>query len=327
MRKHRFITIVGCLLSIVLFYFSLRDIEFERIWATLQRTDPLLVFSPLLFIGAAVSLSSLKWSRVAGPTVHFKEAFVSNLIGLFVNNVLPARIGEVARAYVLSHKLSFSFTYSFSTVLLDRFFDLTGLLLLTIIFLPKGNLPPAVSHGIYVLVGLLIFCIALIIVFSREAFARRISGKLVSIEKAFLTRFARRFIEVQENLKRISSPVMIVYAICISFLAWFSMSVALFLVIQALGITIPFVCIPFVCALLNMGITIPSSPGYVGLYQFLLVYLLSIFGVPKHEGFTISILYHASWYIPYTVVGFLFLLHEHLRIRDLQKLEDGPISS
>jgi hypothetical protein len=44
--------------------------------------------------------------------------------------------------------------------------------------------------------------------------------------------------------------------------------------------------------------------------------------VPKYEGFTISILFHASWYIPYTIVGFLLMLREHLRIKDIQKLEE-----
>jgi glycosyltransferase 2 family protein len=326
MKKHRVITIVGFVLSMVLLYFSMKDIEFHKIWETVKRTNPLLVFFPLFFIGAAVSFSSFKWSRIAGPTVCFREAFVALLIGLFVNNVLPARIGEVARGYVLSKKKGFSFTYSFSTVLLDRFFDLTGLLLLTFVFFPKGTLPPTVSKAIYLLLGLLSLCIALIILLSRERIAHRVSGKLLTLEKAFLRRFARRIVEVQENMKRITSPFMIIYLICISFLAWFSMSVALYVIILALGISMPFAYVPFVCALLNMGITIPSSPGYVGLYQFLLVYLLSIFGVPKYEGFTVSVLYHASWYVPYTVVGFIFLIREHLRIRDIKKLEEEPES-
>ncbi len=322
MGRHKSITVLGFILSIVLLYFSLRDIEFHKIWETLRRMNPFFALVPFAFIGSAVSLSSFKWSRIAGPTVRFEEAFVAFLIGLFINNVLPARIGEVARGYVLAKKKGFSFTYSFSTVLLDRFFDLTGLLLLTMVFLPKSSLPPTVSKAIYLLVGLLILCIVLIILLSRESIAHLVSGKLLKIEKSFLKRFAKRIIEVQENLNRIASPFMIIYLICISFLAWFSMSVALYFVILALGVSVPFACVPFVCALLNMGITLPSSPGYVGLYQFLLVYLLSIFGVPKYEGFTVSVLYHASWYIPYTVVGFIFLIHEHLRIKDIQKLDE-----
>ncbi len=322
MKRHTFITVLGFMISIVLFYFSLRGIEFREIWETLKRTNPGLAFMPLVFIATAISLSSFRWSRISGPNVRFRETFAAMLIGMFINNVLPARLGEVARGYVLCRKNDFSFTYSISTVLLDRFFDLTGLLILMFMFFPSGSLPPMVSQGIYAIMGLLAFCVLMIILLSRESFANHLSRKFTSIEKSFLSRFAKRVIEIQENLKRIGSPMTIIFFISISVLTWLSMSVALWVVIRALGIqSVPFTCIPFVCALLNIGITVPSSPGYVGVYQFLLVYLLSIFDVPRHEGFTISILYHASWYIPYTIVGFLFLLKEHLHIRDIQRLE------
>ena len=165
------------------------------------------------------------------------------------------------------------------------------------------------------------FCVLLMILLSRQSFANRLAARFAGVEKSFLAKLGKRIIEIQENLSRIGSPLTIIFFVIISFCTWLSMSVALWVVTLALGIPVPFACIPFVCALLNIGITIPSSPGYVGLYQFLLVYLLSIFGVPKYEGFTISILYHASWYIPYTIVGFALLLREHLRIKDIQKLE------
>jgi uncharacterized protein (TIRG00374 family) len=246
---------------------------------------------------------------------------VAYLIGLFANNVLPARLGEVARGYVISKKKGCSFTYSLASVALDRFFDLTGLLLLTLLFFPRARLPHKISEAIYVIVGVLLLCIFLIILLSRESFANKLSARFMKIEKSFFARFAKRIIEVQENLKRINSPLIIICLIVLSASAWLCMSLALYFVMLALGIdSVSFLVIPFICAMLNFGISIPSSPGYVGLYQFLLVYLLSIFGVPKHVGFTISVLYHASWYIPYTVVGFIFSLKEHLKVRDIQKL-------
>ncbi len=324
MKKRTFITVFGFAVSIVLLYFSLRGIEFRQIWTTLGQTNPLLAFLPLVFIATAICLSSFRWSKVAGSDVRFRETFTALLIGMFINNVLPARLGEVARGYVLSQKKKLSFTYAFSTVLLDRFFDLTGLLLMTLLsllFFPRANLPQRVSQGIYVIIGLVAFCVFLMILLSRRSLANRLAARFAAVERSFLAKLGKRIIEIQENLSRIGSPLTIIFFVVISFCTWFSMSVALWVVTLALGIPVPFACIPFVCALLNMGIIIPSSPGYVGLYQFLLVYLLSIFGVPKYEGFTISILYHASWYIPYTIVGFLLLLREHLRIKDIRKLE------
>jgi hypothetical protein len=327
MKKHTCITILGFAISVVLFYYSLKGIQFHEIWATLKKTKLALAFTPLVFIAMAISLSSFRWSRVAGATVRFGEAFTAMLIGMFANNVLPLRLGEIVRGYVLSHKKGLSFTYACSTVALDRFFDLTGLLLLTLVFFPRARLPWAVSEGIYAVIGMLVLCVLLIILLSRQSFASRLSKRFLTMEKSFLSRLTGRLLEVQENLKRIGSPMIIVFFVVCSFFTWLFMSVALYLVILALGVSIPFVCVPFVCALLNFGITIPSSPGYVGVYQFLIVYLLSIFGVPKSEGFTISILYHASWYVPYTVVGFSLSLREHLRIRDIRKLDTEEVAA
>jgi hypothetical protein len=159
------------------------------------------------------------------------------------------------------------------------------------------------------------------ILFSREQFANRVAGMFKRIKRPLFSKLADRVFMIQENLKRINSPFNLILSVILSFCIWFSMTIALYLVILMLGVQIDFRVIPFVCALLNLGLTIPSSPGYVGVYQFLLVYLLAIFGVPKYEGFTISIIYHAMWFIPYNIMGFLYLLKEHLKIREIRKLE------
>jgi hypothetical protein len=322
MKKHAIVTVFGLAVSIILLYFALRGIEFHQIWATLKKTNPALAFIPLVFIACAVCLSSHKWAKIAGSDVRFRETAVAMLIGLFINNVLPARLGEVAKGYVLSRKTKLSFTYSLASVALDHFFDITALLLIALLFFPRAHLPPAISEGISVVIGVLLCCVVMIILLSRGGFADRLSARFTKIEGSFLSRFGGRIIEVQENLKRISSPLTIIYLLIVAACTCLSMSMALYFVILALGIhSVSFKAIPFVYAFLCFGVSIPSSPGYVGVYQFVLVYLLSIFGVPKHEGFAISVIYHVSWYVPYTVVGFFFSLREHLRVRDIRRLE------
>lgn len=322
MKKHKLFTIVGLIISIVLLYFSMKDIRFREIIATLKNADLRFVFMPTMSVFAAATLCSIKWARVAGGNVRFRDTFTALIIGLFINNVLPARIGELARGYVLSKKTGISLTYGITTVIIDRIFDLIGLLLITFLFFPKHSLPPMVSQALSILVLVLIFCITVMVLLSREKFAGAIAGRLARVEKPAFAKFAKRLIEIQENLKRIGSPLNLLYLIFIAFITWLFMASALYFVVLTLHININFLYIPFICVLLNMGITIPSSPGYIGLYQFLLVYLLSIFDVPKHEGFAASILFHASWYIPYNIVGFIFLIKEHMKIKEIQKLEE-----
>jgi uncharacterized membrane protein YbhN (UPF0104 family) len=304
-KKNHFITVAGFVISILLLYFSMKDIQFHEILITLKKADYRLVLISMLFIFVAATLSAYKWSKITGNNVRLRETFVALFIGLFINNVLPARIGEIARGYVLSKKKGLSFTFAVSTVFVDRFFDLTGLLVITFLFFPRHSLPPRVSQAIYILIALLIVCIIMMIIMSKKNIANIIADKLTKIEKPLFIKFAKRIIEIQENLKRINSPLNLIF----------------FVLILTLGISIKPFYIPFVCALLNMGLTVPSSPGYVGVYQFLLVYLLAIFNVPKSEGFTVSILYHATWYIPYNILGFLFLLKEHLKIKEIRSLE------
>jgi glycosyltransferase 2 family protein len=321
-NRKRAMTIIGFLVSIALLYLSLRGINFHDILAVLQKADVPLLPLPVLFILASAMLCAFRWSKIAGGKTTFKDAFVALIIGLFVNNVLPARIGELARGYVLSKRIGSSFTYGLSTVLLDRFFDLIGLLILTVLFLPTQRLPSAVVQGIYMLLVLVALCIAVFIVMSREGITRRLEQRLGNTRRPLVAKFARRVGEIRENLRRIHSPLNVLGFTVFSVLIWFSMSVGLYSVTRILDVPVPFLAIPFVCALLNMGLTIPSSPGYIGVYQFLLVYLLSLFGVPKAQAFAVSVLFHASWYIPYNIIGFVLSVKEHVKVRDIEKLED-----
>jgi len=322
MKKHKILTIAGLIISILLLYFSLKDIKFNEIIDILKKADLKFIFITVLFIFLAVTLSAFKWSRIAGNNVRLQDTFIALIIGLFVNNVLPARIGEIVKGYVLSKKTGISFTFSLSTVLIDRFFDLAGLLLIVFIFFPKQSLPPMVSQGLFILVILLIACMLTLIIISREKFTGAAVNMLGKIKKPFLLRIAHRLIEVGENIRRINSPLNIIIYVAISFLQWLCMSAALYFTTLTLNVSVKFIYIPFISALLNMGLTIPSSPGYVGVYQFLLVYILSIFNVPKQEGFAVSIMFHASWYIPYNILGFIFLLKEHIKIKDMQELDE-----
>ncbi len=318
MNKNRIFTIIGFIISLILLYLSLRGIHFNDIWKILKNADYRLVLLPTLFIFLAALFSSIKWSMIAGGNVKIKNTFTALIIGLFINNVLPARIGEVVRGYVLSRKEGISFSFALSTVLVDRLFDLIGLLIITFVFFPKQSMPHHVSKAIYMLIIVLTICIVVFVLLSNKKTAGIIANKLHAVQKPIFVKIAKRLMEIQENLSRIKSPITTIYYILIAFVQWLFMSSALYFVTLTIGISISFMYIPFICALLNMGLAVPSSPGYIGVYQFILVYLLAIFDIPKTQGFTASILFHASWYIPYNTLGFILLLKEHLKIKELK---------
>ncbi|HEX2965088.1 MAG TPA: lysylphosphatidylglycerol synthase transmembrane domain-containing protein [Syntrophorhabdaceae bacterium] len=321
MNKQRIITIAGFLISILLLYLALRGLDFGQLLLALKNADLRFAFLPMLCIIMALVICSYRWSKLVGNGVRFSESFISVTIGLFINNVLPARIGEVARGYALSRKTGLSFTYSVTSVFVDRFFDLIGLLIITFVFLPKDTLPEPLKKAIYMLLGLLIVCATLFIAFSRKRVADKISDRLSTIQRPFIAKLSKRILEIQHNLARIGSPLNLLYFIALAFAAWFFMSMGLYFCMLTLGVKVPFLKVPFICALLNMSLIVPSSPGYIGVYQYVLQQLLSVYQIPRESALAVSLLLHASWYIPYNLMGVIFLVKENMKIKDIQKME------
>ena len=83
-------------------------------------------------------------------------------------------------------------------------------------------------------------------------------------------------------------------------LAW---TLAAYLVARALGIELDLRDVLFVTAIVNLGVAVPSSPGFVGTYQWLAVESLAVVGVEREPALAFSILMQATWYVPTTLVG------------------------
>jgi uncharacterized protein (TIRG00374 family) len=93
----------------------------------------------------------------------------------------------------------------------------------------------------------------------------------------------------------------------LSFLAWSAWSASAWLVASSLGITLSIPEILFVAAVLNLGVAVPSSPGFVGTYQWLCVQVLGLLSVAQADAFAFSVLFQAVWYVPTTLAGLALL--------------------
>jgi uncharacterized membrane protein YbhN (UPF0104 family) len=89
--------------------------------------------------------------------------------------------------------------------------------------------------------------------------------------------------------------------------------VAVILVGDSVGVRLGVVDALFVTSVINLGVAIPSSPGFVGTYQWLGVASLGLLDVGREEALAFSILLQACWYIPTTLAGGVLLARRHLR--------------
>jgi len=95
-----------------------------------------------------------------------------------------------------------------------------------------------------------------------------------------------------------------------SALAWTAWAFSAWLVASSLGIALTPLEVLFVTAVLNLGVAIPSSPGFIGTYQWLGVSALGNLGVGHADAFAFSVLMHAAWYVPTTIAGVVLALRK-----------------
>lgn len=181
-------------------------------------------------------------------------------------------------------------------VALDRACDVVTL----VIFLTAGlQVVPTPDWLKRIVVGALIALVAIAaaLVFARQYTKSRERDRH---ERGRVRRIARDTIDMlgQPLGRRRAAGWM-----ALSFAAWTLGTFAVFLVARSVGIDLePFEAV-FVASALALGVAIPSSPGYIGTYQWLGVASLGLLDVPVNEALAFSILMQASWYIPTTLVG------------------------
>ena len=90
---------------------------------------------------------------------------------------------------------------------------------------------------------------------------------------------------------------------------WGCWACAAWLVADSLGIGVSPLEIAFLTTVINLGAAIPSSPGFVGTFQWLCVSGMALFGVGQAEALAFSIIMQAIWYIPTTAAGAVLLMH------------------
>src|SRR4029079_19361127 len=224
-----------------------------------------------------------------------QRAFVGDVVaGVAVNNVLPGRVGDLLRARWVSRG-SYSGGRGLASVMLDRAFDILALVAFLLLSLPlvtdEGWVDRIVVGSIVVLVAVWVLILAARAYTRRRPRSRRTHrGR----PRGFLR-------ATREGLSDPLSAERGVVWFGMSVAAWGAWALGAILVGRAVGIELTLVDAIFVTAALNLGVAIPSSPGFVGTYQWLGVSALALFGVGREAGLAFAICMQAVWFVPTTI--------------------------
>jgi hypothetical protein len=254
-----------------------------------------------------------RWRMLLKPVgeVSLVRSVQAIYVGLFTNEVLPLRGGELVRSYLLAHWSAIPFSVILSSAVVERIFDGVWLVLFTIVATSITPLPRYLVEGTRVLTGLLaglIFLLAVAMFLKSRAHAAvaksRWAGKLWHVVNALhvMGRSPSFYLAFLASFAYVGLQLIPIHALMIGY---------------GLDLTWKATLVTFV--ILRLGTLLPQAPGNVGSFQFFAVVALRLFGVEKSEATGFATLLFFVVTVPLWLTGFVATLTSGIGFGDIQR--------
>jgi uncharacterized membrane protein YbhN (UPF0104 family) len=295
-------------LAAALLYFSLRGIDWLRVWDILRDARPLGICFAWATISLVVFLRSLRWRVLlsAGEPVSVPLVFWATTAGYLGNNLLPARAGELVRTVMISRRTGLSNAFVLTTALSERVADAIAVIGISAAVLLAMPNPPgwmAVAGRPFAVAGL---CGAAAIAFlpAFEGFLFRVL-KRVPVPPPLREKIEGALGHAIQGIRSFHDRRRLARFVALTAVIWTMDAANATICAAALGFHFPVPVAFLLVAGLGLGSALPSTPGYVGIYQFVAVSILTPFGFARADAIACILLLQA---LNYAVILFWGLI-------------------
>lgn len=309
---------LGALVSFCCLVLVLRGVQ----WAAVAAAFSSLRLLPLL---AAVAVEFLtfwaiaaRWQRLFEPCEPPPRARLFQILTIaqLVNGVLPAKLGPLVRAYLAGRGESAGVAFVLTTVVGEKLVEGASLVLIAAGLLPFVPLDEWLRKATWVSAALLLVALGMVFWFAfRQEVAgrwlRRLLGRwpgLLSVAQSALAA-----LEVWQNWRAV------VVLVGWSLLIWALTALLNQLLLWSLNIEVPLAAPMLLLVVLQIGVRVPSSPGSIGVFHYLSVLVLTLFGVEKELALAYGVLLHLVMYLPASLVGIFYLARSGYSLRRLRQ--------
>ncbi len=307
--------VLGLAVSVGLLVYVFWEVDLRAIAARLRETLWTFLAVSVALNFFSLWVRALRWSYLFPPRTHPTHLFRALMIGYMGNNVLPLRAGELVRVYVASRHGQ-PFWTTFATVLVERVLDGLAVGLVMAGLLLRVPIPAELRWAIVVFLMVDLMGILVLVAIAVAPGVCRVLIETVFHRIGFERRLLTMLGTMTEGLRGVRVPRHAVAITVCSVGLWLLVALSIWTTLHAAHLDLPLTAAWTVLAFLGLGVSLPSSPGFVGVVQAATVLALALFSVPRVEALSFSLLFHASQFIPVTAAGVLYLLLEHVSLTD-----------
>jgi uncharacterized protein (TIRG00374 family) len=305
--------LLGFAISAVFIGATVSRVDLVEVGAALQRVQlgSVAVAIPLIFL--ELTLRGLRWQRLLTPlaAIPLRRSVAYLAIGYFANSMLPARLGDLARAYLAGQSFGVSRLAVLGTVVVERLADglfILGLVAVLGISVAGGGSLATTAGWLVALVAVGGVGLVAALAFIRGSGGGRLRERLRSL--------LDRVLQGADALRSPSSFALVAGLTVVAFLP----SVVMFaLIVGAAGIPLSIGQCALVMGGLALSTSIPAAPGSIGTYEFVGLTILTALGVDAATALAVVVLVHLVVTIPLALTGLVVAWQLHFRVSEIAR--------
>ncbi|MFW6184550.1 MAG: lysylphosphatidylglycerol synthase transmembrane domain-containing protein [Chloroflexota bacterium] len=301
---------ISLLLSLIGLWFVIRDTSWNEVVFALQQAQFRYVLLAVVVIVVTIIAKTWRWQLLFRPRSQapsFPDLFWAVSLGQLVNTAVPfLRLGEVARAVNLGEHARSSKARALGTMVVEKVLDLTMLALTLFLLLPFLVIPNFVSESgvVLALMALFAFLILYVVAFKGDLLLRVAKWALNPLPDAWRDRTLGVLVAGLQGLVALRHPATIIVLLVSSAVIAFLSVLTPWILFSAMSIPLGLAAGAAIHVVVTAGTVPPSTPAKVGVFEFLVAFMLRFFGID--DGgiiLTYTIIYHLVSLLPQIVLG------------------------
>lgn len=307
---------IGALISVICLFLALRRVAWQEVVTGLQNADYRLIALAMIMQTGAVSSTALRWKALFYPQQELRaRKFISvAFIGELVNSLLPARVGSLVRIYLIGQIERVSGAFALGTIVAEKAADGIMLAVLCLLLVPLIALPAWVWRTGVLSAGVLsLIVVGLTVLAPVRRFILGIVERLAAtVPFVARWRVSHAVMSGLDGLRALLSREATLQIWGWSAIMWGLGGLINLVVLSAVGLSAGPVVAFALLVILQVGTKVPSLPAGIGVFEYLCVFALSLFGIDGDRALVFGVLLHFVVVVPPSVIGAIALWHENL---------------
>lgn len=319
--------LLSVLVSGAFLWAAFRGVSFADVLEQLRHTDPFWLSVTIGISFLIMLFRAWRWQLELRPLEHVPLGRLWTIIAVayMCINLLPVRLGEVVRPWLLSRRSSVKFSNVVGNLVVEKTMDSVVLLLYMIVgLLSVSNLPVWVRRGALfpaVIAGMMVLLVALVWWRGESFVGDRV---LAFLPERFRSGLQKVLVAIRDGMKILPNPLLLSSVFVVSLALWFLPILSSWAMIQAFGFDVPFGAAVAVFIFIGFGTALPNAPGMIGVFQYACVLALGLFGIEQSRAAAYGVVLNAVQFLTLILQGVIALPLAGVSLRDLRNAAAPP---